>query len=403
MTMIKKLIIATVSVVAFGPGMNVFAMDVNGEEETKEGAAAAEALAQATMPPEEVAEAARLAQFRYGITGQVGVFLPTVLSNLAAEYAMPTSEEVEIANKNLLKAAEEYDLETVTRALSTGANIDWILPSSSSESSPLHWAVHWASSKTDHFTLLKTLLDRKANVNVKGWQGYTPLYWAIHEDEGAERRDFETVKTLIDYNAHTEIVASNGRTPLLHALNWGTPDTVKLLIERGADVHAVDKYSGANALHIAVQFRIDANHLSYRDFTEVVKILLNRGLNINAVANLIGDTVLHHAVAGNNIKIVELLLERKATINQVNGAGESPLHQAARFDVASGNNDKVMRALILAGANTNQMNNDDLTPFDVARQYGREEKLRAMCMEMRELAEWEFIASKEVQAGDGSD
>ena len=43
----------------------------------------------------------------------------------------------------------------------------------------------------------------------------------------------------------------NGYTPLHFACSWNKPEAVKLLLERGADVEAIDRDTGHTPLHTA--------------------------------------------------------------------------------------------------------------------------------------------------------
>jgi len=73
---------------------------------------------------------------------------------------------------------------------------------------------------------LKLLLERGAKINRPGW---SPLHYA------AGGPDPEIVRTLLDRGAEIDAPAPNGTTPLMMAAQYGSEDSVKLLLQRGAD------------------------------------------------------------------------------------------------------------------------------------------------------------------------
>ena len=73
---------------------------------------------------------------------------------------------------------------------------------------------------------LKLLLERGAKINRPGW---SPLHYA------ASGPDPEIVRTLLDRGAEIDAPAPNGTTPLMMAAQYGSEDSVKLLLQRGAD------------------------------------------------------------------------------------------------------------------------------------------------------------------------
>jgi ankyrin repeat protein len=72
----------------------------------------------------------------------------------------------------------------------------------------------------------KALLEHGAQVNRAGW---TPLHYA------ATGPDVRLVALLLDRGADIDAASPNGTTPLMMAAQYGTEDSVKLLLTRGAD------------------------------------------------------------------------------------------------------------------------------------------------------------------------
>jgi ankyrin repeat protein len=72
----------------------------------------------------------------------------------------------------------------------------------------------------------KKLLDRGAQVQKPGW---SPVHYA------ASGPNTELLALLLDRGADINAQAPNGSTPLMMAARFGTEDSVKLLVHRGAD------------------------------------------------------------------------------------------------------------------------------------------------------------------------
>jgi ankyrin repeat protein len=72
----------------------------------------------------------------------------------------------------------------------------------------------------------KMLLARGAKVNQSGWSA---LHYAATGPEP------ELVRLLLQHGAEVDTAAPNGTTPLMMAAQYGSEDSVKLLLERGAD------------------------------------------------------------------------------------------------------------------------------------------------------------------------
>jgi ankyrin repeat protein len=72
----------------------------------------------------------------------------------------------------------------------------------------------------------KKLLDRGAQVQKPGW---SPVHYA------ASGPSTELLALLLDRGADINALAPNGSTPLMMAVRFGTEDSVKLLVQRGAD------------------------------------------------------------------------------------------------------------------------------------------------------------------------
>ena len=146
---------------------------------------------------------------------------------------------------------------------------------------------------------VRTLLQKKADVNAPQIDGTTALHWAVQAD------DLETADLLIRAGANVSAANRAGATPLLLAAVNGNAAMIEKLIKAGADPNAPLTKSGDTALMMAARTgKIDA-----------VKVLLDRGAKVNAKETWGDTTALMWAVSERHPDVVKLLIERGADVN----------------------------------------------------------------------------------------
>ena len=95
-----------------------------------------------------------------------------------------------------------------------------------------------------HVGLFRQLIGRGAEVNQPGW---TPLHYAATQ---ADAVSVEMVELLLDHYAYIDAASPNDTTPLMMAARYGNVQTLKLLIDAGADV-TLRNQQGFSALDFA--------------------------------------------------------------------------------------------------------------------------------------------------------
>ncbi len=268
-------------------------------------------------------------------------------------------------NQELCRSTEKSDLASVQRLVAKGANIE---AKDQSGSTPLMIAVGHADT-----AMVKFLLDRGARVDTRNAEGANVLMEAAQMghvsvvelllQKGMDQRALneaifraieyqpmmlykesgkvtsppeyadpfaETVKSLLDKGADINALDEEGATPLIEAAGFGRLAIVKMLLQRGANLETRSN-SGGTALHAAA---CDCALATMPDTYDVVKLLLEKGANINARDNE-GYTPLMIASEGGVVKteIVKLLLENGANTRLKNAHGETAFRIALKNKV----------------------------------------------------------------------
>ena len=203
-----------------------------------------------------------------------------------------------------------------------------------------------------HFRTAQFLDRMGADANVSGRDGETPLHSA------ARYGDLETVQVLLDYqanvHAHLGAESDQGRTPLREAAYNGRVEVVRVLLEHGAHLGAEDNHGGTS-LHVAV--------VNWRE--DAVRVLLEGGANVGAEDNQ-GRTPLHKAADRGRAEVVLVLLEHGADIGAEDYQGRTPL-----YDAVDHGRVEIVLALLEHGANIGAKNNRGRTPLHEAGDHGR--------------------------------
>lgn len=89
-------------------------------------------------------------------------------------------------------------------------------------------ALHNAASQ-GHLELVKKLIDKGANPNLKDWNGYTPLINAAFASQQ------KVVEYLLAHGAKVDVVPVSGPTALIAAIQRGSAEIVTALLHAGAN------------------------------------------------------------------------------------------------------------------------------------------------------------------------
>lgn len=141
----------------------------------------------------------------------------------------------------------------------------------------------------------------------------------------AARGDVYLLDYLLNRIGHKDDLLSStsdtGLTPLAIAIVYGNWDAFQHLLSSGADTKKGDVTREDHCLHVSAFSR------GYRT-TEFAEKLLEKDFAAIEIRNEVGESPLHHAALANRTDLVELYLERGASIDCRDHWGHTPLAEA---------------------------------------------------------------------------
>jgi ankyrin repeat protein len=205
-----------------------------------------------------------------------------------------------------MKAAEKGELETLKFLVEKGADIN--IANSGGEN-PITYA-----AKNDHQDIVLYLIDQGADVNYQESNyGMTAILQASYYG------DTEYIKKLLNKGADIDVRGKEGQTPLTMACSNQKADAANLLIKHGADPDMPGHY-GWTPLMLAVQ-TLDKNLYDLPDDVKnTIDVLLAAGADINKQDGD-GNTALIHAAMEKSHGVADYLISKGANVNITNNAG----------------------------------------------------------------------------------
>jgi ankyrin repeat protein len=201
-------------------------------------------------------------------------------------------------DRKLVKAVLKGDAEAVEALLKQGASPEAISAESGNACTlPLSFA-----AMAGRGAIAKLLLDRRASVDIADGEGRTPMDYAVLNGHYEIAREICARGQPLQRVKAADIHIVNKR--LLDAAADGKVSDMELLLACGADLEA----RGGNDVHWN---GTPLSVAAYKGFLEATRFLLDRGANINAV-DKDGDTILNAAIIHEKVDVVEELLKRGA-------------------------------------------------------------------------------------------
>jgi ankyrin repeat protein len=147
-------------------------------------------------------------------------------------------------------------------------------------------------------SVIAAITSPDVDVNVKSPDGATSLMWAIYNN------DMELARALLKAGAKANVISSYGASALSEAIKHIDLEMVRTLLDAGADVNSTGT-DNQTALMLAISVGPQAQ--------KVAELLIQRGADVNAIETFRGQNALMWAAAGNMPDIVEQIIGKGAT------------------------------------------------------------------------------------------
>eukprot|EP01091_Cochliopodium_minus_P008305 TRINITY_DN1858_c0_g1_i3.p1 TRINITY_DN1858_c0_g1~~TRINITY_DN1858_c0_g1_i3.p1 ORF type:complete len:685 (-),score=147.67 TRINITY_DN1858_c0_g1_i3:15-2069(-) len=215
---------------------------------------------------------------------------------------------------------------------------------------------------------MKKLIEFKADLNIRGGDGDTLLNTYLKLDEKRRKEPLETISFFLQNGVNPDIEDYKKRTPLFYMIEKAIP--IQILFEYNVYVNHKDKNS-ITPLHMACRYK-----------PELIIYLIEMGADATSIDND-GHNALHHLyhathdktcipVGYNDVKILNLLLERKCDPNQIGSNNRTPLFWVCSLNDSTKSVD-VIKLFADFGANPTISDINKVNVLDLLGKSGREE------------------------------
>jgi ankyrin repeat protein len=214
------------------------------------------------------------------------------------------------------------------------------------------------AAKAGDMAAVRTLIEKRADVNVPQVDGSTALLWAAYNS------DPEMTRALLAAGATVDAANRYGVTPLIQASRTGDVVIMEALLKAGADFRLRHREGETPLMAAARSGNVAA-----------VRLLLSRGTDVNAADSFQRQTALMWAAEDGHVDVVKTLLAAGAAPNLKAHATSMTKREhedhpsggftAAMFAARNGH-EAVIRALVDGGADLRLTNADGATATVIA-------------------------------------
>jgi ankyrin repeat protein len=252
-------------------------------------------------------------------------------------------------------AAQDGSLGIIKRLIEAGADVDI---RNVKQATPLILAANWGKPECVAY-----LLKQGADIHARTLFGDTPLLLASRT---ATEPHTECVQMLLKAGSEANARNPDGETPLLLAAQAGAVETMKALLEAGANPEEprtgrpkpLPIYRGRGKVPMMGLGNVPGPTQKRSNSASTAPARTLQGM---LYFSFEGDTPLFYAAMFGRQDVARLLLAHGAKVNTRNTRGETPLHVAAAHGQP-----EMTKLLLQAGADSTLTNQSGDTPLRIA-------------------------------------
>jgi uncharacterized protein len=195
--------------------------------------------------------------------------------------------------------------------------------------------------------VIQYLVEKGCSINHRGYRGGTKLLRGLLNVQSVEYLQF-----LIEQKADTNKCDSCGISPLMHAMQKDSINNVRLLLDNAADI--AHEYNNASVLSLAAGI----------SDIKILELLIERKAAVNVSAGKMSP--LNGAILRNRTDVAHVLIEHGADVNHT-------CDEVSVLMIASSRSKEIFALLVQHGADINYVAPNGLsvyhTPNEEVRQY----------------------------------
>ena len=272
---------------------------------------------------------------------------------------------------NTVKSGDkEASLAKTTAWLDAGGDVNATIKANGASFSGLTMLMH--ASATGHLPLVELLIRRGADVNLQDSIGTSALTRAVAEtrEGGKGKRDLYVVREaivreLLRAGADVTVPIGKGKTVATFAALVKCPKEVVTMLETAMPRPPPCDVGWKSIYDAVISGDVNGTAAWLDAGGDVNSTIATRKSNGDRIT---GNTMLMHASGKGHLKMVQLLLTRRASINLQDSLGMSALAAATQATREGGpGSPAIVRELLLQGADTQLRDKEGETARDAAR------------------------------------